>query len=263
METAEKSLIRIYGEVIKFDWHGFPCLRFKHQDGWECRLAGPKRPAAGRPWIWRSLFWDAWPEFDLEMIKRGWYVAFIDNIGLYGNLERMKHLDEFYRIVTGELKLARKPCLEGFSRGGLTAFNWAAAHPDKTLAVYADNPVCDVRSWPGGKGKGAGAPKEWAECLEVFKLDEKSAKSFKGNPLDKAEEIAKAGIPTIMVCGDSDEIVPFEENGEPMAAKLKAAGGRCEVIVKKGCGHHPHSLENPAPLVDFVLPVWNAFHPGS
>ncbi len=261
MESEEKSLIRIYGEVLKSEWRGFGCLRFKSSEGWDCRVAMPRKAAPGRPWIWRSLFWDAWPEFDAEMLSCGWHVAFIDNIGLYGNVERLKHLLDFYKVMTGELKLSRKPCLEGFSRGGLTAFNWAAAHPDKVLAVYADNPVCDIRSWPGGKGKGKGAPKEWAECLEVFKLDEESAKSFDKNPLDFAETIAKAGIPVMMVCGDADDIVPFEENGEPMAGRLRAAGGRCEVILKKGAGHHPHSLENPAPLADFITPVWNAYHP--
>jgi hypothetical protein len=29
--------------------------------------------------------------------------------------------------------------------------NRAAAHPDRTLAVYLDNAVCDFKSWPGGE----------------------------------------------------------------------------------------------------------------
>ncbi len=249
------SLSNVFGEIEIESWHGFERLVFKHR-GWKGCLALPKEAAPGKPWIWRSLFWDAWPEFDVEMLKRGWHVGFLDNIGLYGCLEKMGHLDEFHYALTERLGLSSMPCLEGFSRGGLTAFNWAAANPTKILCVYGDNPVCDVKSWPGGKGKGVGAPKEWAECLDVLGLSDAAATSYKGNPLDRAETLARFGIPVIMVCGDADEVVPFEENGKLMEQRLKAAGGRCETIVKPGFGHHPHSLENPAPLVKFVSELW-------
>jgi len=32
----------------------------------------------------------------------------------------------------------------------------------------------------------------------------------------------------------------------------KALGGPITVIVKPGVGHHPHSLKDPQPIVDFV-----------
>ena len=32
----------------------------------------------------------------------------------------------------------------------------------------------------------------------------------------------------------------------------QAMGGVVEVIVKPDCGHHPHSLEDPTPVVDFI-----------
>lgn len=249
------SLSNVFREIESSTWSGFELLSFKHR-GWTGRLALPESPAPGKPWIWRSLFWDAWPEFDIAMLKLGWHVGFIDNIGLYGCLERMGHIDEFYYAMVERLGLSAMPCLEGFSRGGLTAFNWAAANPTKLLCVYADNPVCDVRSWPGGKGAGKGAPAEWDECLKVFGMTDAESASFKGNPIDRAGAIARFGIPVIMVCGDSDEVVPFEENGKIMEERLTAAGGRCEVIMKKGFGHHPHSLPDPAPLVKFVSGCW-------
>jgi hypothetical protein len=34
-------------------------------------------------------------------------------------------------------------------------------------------------------------------------------------------------------------------------------GGTIKVIHKPGVGHHPHSLKDPTPLVDFVLDAWN------
>ena len=53
--------------------------------------------------------------------------------------------------------------------------------------------------------------------------------------------------------GDADESVPYEENLAVLVKKYRAAGGLIEVIIKPGGKHHPHSLTDPAPIVDFLL----------
>ncbi len=35
--------------------------------------------------------------------------------------------------------------------------------------------------------------------------------------------------------------------------RYRALGGDITVIAKPGVGHHPHSLKDPAPIVEFVL----------
>ena len=55
------------------------------------------------------------------------------------------------------------------------------------------------------------------------------------------------------VVGDADDVVPYAENTKPFAEKYRAAGGTIEVIVKPGVNHHPHSLKDPKPFVDFLL----------
>ena len=89
--------------------------------------------------------------------------------------------------------------------------------------------------------------------MSIYKLTEETAADFKGNPLDYAEQIAKAGIPIISVCGDADDTVPFAENTKLFAEKYTAAGGKIEVITKPSVNHHPHSLKDPKPIVDFLL----------
>ena len=76
---------------------------------------------------------------------------------------------------------------------------------------------------------------------------------FKGNPIDNLAPIAAAGIPIISVCGDSEQTVPYKENMDVVRSRYLAAGGPVEVILKKECDHHPHSLDNPEPVVDFIL----------
>ncbi len=59
------------------------------------------------------------------------------------------------------------------------------------------------------------------------------------------------------VVGDADEVVPVDENTEPFAVKIREAGDSIQVIHKPGIGHHPHSLENSKPNVQFILNASN------
>ena len=116
------------------------------------------------------------------------------------------------------------------------------------------SPVLDMKSWPGGKGQSKGSVKDW----EVFKKDfdfstDAEAVEFKGNPIDITNNIAKGGFPMLHVVGDADEVVPVAENTVIFEQKINAAGGSIQVIHKPGVGHHPHSLQNPQPIVDFIL----------
>ena len=233
-------------------WNGYDRLDFKVV-GREALLVKPKTPAAGHPWIWRTEFFGHEPQGDLALLAAGWHVAFFKVSDMYGAPQSIELMTQFHTQVTREYGLKPKAVLEGFSRGGLYAVNFAAAHPDKTAALYLDAPVLDIRSWPGGKGRGKGNAPCWKQALEIYALTEDTAKDFKGNPLDRAEAVAKAGIPIIAVVGDADDAVPYDENTKPFAEKFRAAGGTIEVIVKPGVNHHPHSLKDPKPFVDFLL----------
>jgi sialidase-1 len=52
----------------------------------------------------------------------------------------------------------QKVVLEGVSRGGLYVYRWAKNHPHTVACIYNDTPVCDFKSWPGGKRAGQGSP---------------------------------------------------------------------------------------------------------
>ena len=65
--------------------------------------------------------------------------------------------------------------------------------------------------------------------------------------------LARAGVPLFHVVGDADDVVPLGENTAVVEQRYKQLGGQITVIVKQGVGHHPHSLKDPAPIVEFVL----------
>lgn len=213
----------------------------------------PKAPAPGSPWIWRTEFFGHEPQADIALLGRGFHVAYVDVQNLYGAPVAVQHMEQFYAHVTRIYGLSHKPVLEGFSRGGLFAFNWAASHPDRVAGLYVDAPVCDFKSWPGSKGIGPGSSSDWQALLKVYGFTEEQALAYDKNPVDNLTPLAKANIPILAVIGDADEVVPVSENINLVETRYQALGGNIRVIHKPGGKHHPHSLTNPAPIVDFAI----------
>ncbi|MGK0188010.1 MAG: pimeloyl-ACP methyl ester carboxylesterase [Verrucomicrobiales bacterium] len=238
-------------EGKKSDWHGFARYDFKLGDR-SCHLVTPEHIASGRPWIWRARFFGHEPQADIALLERGYHIAYCEVGGLFGNAEAVGYWDMFYAHVVGKYDLARRVALEGMSRGGLIIYNWAAKNPDKVACLYGDAPVCDISSWPGGKGSGKGSAADWNAALAAYELTEQSVAGFRGNPIDQLRPLAQAGIPILHVVGEADGVVPVAENSDIIEQRYKELGGSIEVIRKPGVDHHPHALKDPAPIVDFM-----------
>jgi pimeloyl-ACP methyl ester carboxylesterase len=223
-------------------------------DGKGATVVVPKTSAPGNPWLWRGEFFGAFPTVDEALLAKGWHVAYLACPNTFGSPETMDHWAAFYKELTEKHGLGKKPVLLGMSRGGMYVYNWAAKYPDKVGLIYGDAPVCDSKSWPGGKGKGKGSAGDWELFKKIygFKTDQEAI-DWKHQPIDELEPIAKAKIPIIHVVGDADDVVPIAENTMVLKERYEKLGGHVELIVKKGVGHHPHSLADPTPIVDFIL----------
>lgn len=243
-------------------WNGF--VRHDFQvDGKNVIVVAPEKPLPGRPWLWRGEFFGAFASADVELVKRGWHLAYISVPNQFGSPTVMEAWDKFYNAMVKEYGMSKQPGLCGMSRGGLYAMAWGDRHPDRTLAIWLDNAVCDGKSWPGGKlkklGSGAGSDGEWNNLLRAFdfKSDEEAI-AYQGFPVDRLENLAKAKVPLLLVYGDSDKVVPHQENSEIVYERYTKLGGPVERIVKQGGDHHPHGLEDPSPIVQFFETSWSA-----
>lgn len=213
----------------------------------------PKAPAEGSPWVWRAEFFDAFPQIDLALLGKGYHLAYIAVGNTFGCPDALKHWDVMYAEMTQKYGLSKRPILEGLSRGGLYCFNWAADNTDKVGGILADNAVLDFKSWPGGKGKGKGSKADWAKLIKDYKFaDEAEALAYTKNPIDNLAPLAKTKIPLFLLCGDADDVVPFEENGKIVHERYQKLGGPVELLIKKGMGHHPHGLDDPAAVVEWI-----------
>ena len=238
---------------VKSEYHGFDRYDFV-VDGQKSLVVTPKSAAKGRPWIWRAEFFDHRPEIDLALVERGFHLVFMNVGNTFGCPSAMRHFDEFYKVLTTDHGLSKKPVLEGLSRGGLYVYNWGEAHPEQVGVILGDNPVCDFKSWPGGKGKGPGSANDWKKLIVDYGFkDEAEALAYDKNPIDNLAPLAKAKVPLLHICGDADEAVPYPENTVILKSRYEALGGKIHVIVKPGFKHHPHGLDDPTPAVEFIL----------
>jgi pimeloyl-ACP methyl ester carboxylesterase len=241
------------GEKVD-SWHGFT-RRTLTVDGCTAWIVEPKQAAEGKPWTWCMEFPDAFTERTgvLQLLEKGFHHVHIQVGNTFGCPAALAHFDAFYQELMRR-GLAKQGTLIGISRGGLYAYRWASKNPDKVLCIYGDAPVCDFKSWPGGRGKGAGSPGDWAALKKHYGFqDDAEALAWKGNPVDILAPLAKAKVALIHVVGDADDVVPVNENTAVLERRYKKLGGTVQVIHRPGVGHHPHGLDDPAPVVRFIL----------
>lgn len=98
-----------------------------------CVVIEPKTAAPGNPWSWRGCYWDHQPQTEVELLRRGFYVAFI-------MVKPGKPWDAWYAFLTEKHGLSKKPAFVGMSRGAEYSYVWATANPDKVACIYGDNP---------------------------------------------------------------------------------------------------------------------------
>ncbi len=133
-----------------------------------CIIIVPKKAAAGNPWSWQGCYWNYQPQAEVELLKRGFCIAYIS---ANATLKPGKEWDAWYKFLTEQHGLSAKPCFIGMSRGGEYSYMWATTHPDKISAIYVDN--------PGGNR----------------------------DNLLKLGELAKYDVPILHICGSVDPIL--------------------------------------------------------
>ena len=235
-------------------WHGYKRHNFTIE-GCRAWVVAPAKPLTGNPWSWCMEFPDAFTDQCAAptLLAKGFHHAHIVVGNTFGCPKAIQQFDAFYASLIAR-GLAKKTVLIGISRGGLYAYRWTSLNPDKVAVIYGDAPVCDFKSWPGGKGTGKGSKGDWNSLIQLYGFkNEAEALAYQGNPIDILEPLAKARVAIIHVVGDIDDVVPVSENTAIVEERYRKLGGTVQVIHKPGIGHHPHGLTDPTPVVDFIM----------
>ncbi len=213
--------------------------------------AAPK-PAAGKPWLWyaptlggisiiqRKLYFEG-------LMRAGISIAGFDLGEVRGSPASTAKFTLFYEEMV-KRGWSPKPILLGQSRGGMMTLAWAFRHPDKVRAWVGIYPVCNLASWPLKNSKAA--------TLADFALPEAElvAKLSQFNPVDNLQGLLANKVPMFVVHGDSDVVVPYNENTRLLKERYEAGGGKITVKLIPGEGHKVSpSFFECQELVDFVL----------
>lgn len=239
-------------ETEKSLWNGFECLNFKFEDRDAC-IVFPEGEKCGK-WLLKTEFFNAFPYLEIEMLKRGWCVAFVKNATLWGLDEDLDLKARFADYLSKEFGLYEKCVPVGMSCGGLIAARFTIKHPECVSCLYLDAPVLNLLSYPGGFGDAElSSDNEYIKFQNQTGITHTQLLSYREHPIDKVDVLLKNNIPVMMVAGDSDKVVPYHENGAVLEKQYKEKGGCIKVIIKPGCDHHPHSLEDSTPSAEFIL----------
>jgi sialidase-1 len=224
-------------------WKGF-AIEHLTVSGKQCTLHKPKKAAPGNPWVWRARWPNYHKEVDLLLLKDGYHIAYMGMEGLLGAPKFMPLWESFYETMTQKYKLNKKAAHYTVSRGGLYTYRWARIYPETVACIYADTPVLDFKSWPGGKGKGVGSPGQWRGLLKHYRFaSEEEAMTYRDNPIDNFQAIIDAKIPLLHLVIENDQVVPPVENTYLFKKNLEKNGGHVDIIsiptgTVKSKGHH-------------------------
>jgi predicted esterase len=222
-------------------------------DGHKAIVFASPKPAAGKPWVWyapalnggvslvqRKLYYDG-------LMQAGIGIAGYDLGEVRGSPASSAKFSLFYDEMV-KRGWSPKPILLGQSRGGLMMLAWGTRNPDKVRAFVGIYPVCNLASWPLKNSKAATvADYAMSEADLLEKL-----KQF--NPVDNLQGLLSHKVPMFVVHGDSDVVVPLDDNTGLLKERYQAGGGTITVKVIPGEGHKvsPSFFECPE-LVEFIL----------
>lgn len=263
--TGKRPVIEYPGtEVV--DFYGFKRHNFV-LDGCEGFIVEPRTPAPELPWSWCLQWADSFvPRTPaLKLLERGFHHVHFNVFSTYMNEEGVRKLETFYAFLQS-LHFHPKAALIGLSYGGLFSLRWAQEHPETVAAMYLDAPVCDlgfmaIRNESNAK----------ADLLEVFRSEGRKIaaayhvttpeelQNHKLCPLNNYDAIVQAQIPILAIRSGQDQSVFPETNIDLLAERMKKAGLEMEIIRRDFYGHHPHGLDDPQVLADFILEHYPAF----
>jgi len=209
-------------------------------------------PAKGKPWLWyaptlngvslaqRKLYFESF-------LRAGISIAGLDLGEVRGSPASTAKFTAFYDEMV-KRGWSPKPILLGQSRGGMMTLAWAFRNPDKLRAWVGIYPVCNLASWPLKNSKAA--------TLADFAMPEAEfvAKLKEFNPIDHLQGLLANKVPMFIVHGDSDVVVPYDDNSRLLKERYEAGGGEITVKIIPGEGHKVSpSFFECRELVDFVL----------
>lgn len=235
------------------EWNGFACEEFEFE-GYPAEVIIPDKKIPSPVLLVKTEYFGAFPETEISLLEKGYYLGFIKNKNRWGTDDDIDRKARFIKFVTGKYGLKEKCVPVGMSCGGLIAVKLAAKYPELIACLYLDAPVVNYMSCPCGFGAGNPLNADFSEIMNALSIGSiGELLAYRDMPLDKIHLLIENRIPVVMAAGDSDDTVPYDENGIFIEKAYRDSGIDFTLFLKPGCNHHPHGLDDPKPLTDFII----------
>ena len=218
----------------------------------KCFVLDTNSSNQSKPWVWYAPTLPAHPDpshswYIDKLLEKGISFAGCDQGEVRGSPKSVDRFTKFYKEMV-DRGYSKQPVLLGQSRGGLMMLSWAVQNPIKVKAFAGIYPVLNLRSWP--------ITRNLITTLADFEIDQDTFLKTVDlhNPIHQLEALARAKVPLYMVHGDSDGIVPLEENTQIVINRYTKLGGEAEVKVVPGKGHQVvDDFFKSKELIEFII----------
>ena len=236
-------------------WNGYKLERLKINDR-DAIIVYPKEGTANGKWALKTEYFGAFPDTEIKLLENGYHIAHSFSITRWFVPEDNKAKADLAEYMHTKLGLSRRCVIVGMSCGGMQGIYFGAEYPEYVSCLYLDAPVVNYLSVVFGLGKTS-----TCDALDIFqeefirdkKLTLADTLSYRKHPLDYIPKLVEHRIPLVLVSGDSDSVVCYDENGIFLQKAYEQAGIPLEVHIKEGGDHHPHGLDDNTPIVNFIL----------
>ncbi len=222
-------------------------------EGREAIIVFPKKADKNKNWLLKTEYWDAFPETELEMVERGFHLAYVQNSSRFATYEDCELKKRFVEFLSLEYGLSDKCVPVGMSLGGAHAINFAGFFPECVKCIFLDAPVLNFLSYPGRYVEEHVWKKEFIAAYPGI-TRAKLLDDFKYHPIKQSFSVMENNIPIVMLYGTQDKTVIYEENGQLLEEVYENKKDLLLVIQRGMQGHHPHGfLHDKSPLINFIL----------
>ena len=217
-------------------------------NGYKAYVTVPENPNG--KWIWKAEYRTAFNAAELALIEQGYTHVYYEARFQYGCPKVLRLMHKFHLDVVERFNLQKKCILIGMSVGGLYSFNYTIAYPEYVEKVCLDAPALDPYDiYTRFTGEDV---QYFEKMLASYGLTRETVKDYKDFPVYNLREFFDTGIPVMLIAGDADTVCRPEKNYKLMLQYCEENHIPITVCIKPGCGHHPHSLEDFTPILDFV-----------
>ncbi len=234
-------------------WYGFKMEEFTFE-GKRAIIVFPEKANEKKSWTIKTEYWGAFPETEIELLKRGYHCAYLTNNNRWATKEDCDAKARFTKFISEKYGLADKCIPVGMSCGGCHAVNFAGFHPESVQCMFIDAPVLNFVSNPGNFRHERDI-KVWNNEFSKAYPGITRAKllNFDNHPINKAPILIEHKIPILVLYGTDDTIVRYEENTMLLEDAYADHPGLLTVLKRESQGHHPHGFPaRPDIVADWI-----------